>query len=97
MNTENKFQAMTEKFAKKSEGPSGTYLKALSADERKAVESFGDWLQANTEMTTASVASYRSYLAAAIVAFKANKTREDLTSSQRSAVNKFTEYLSTLS
>jgi hypothetical protein len=87
------FHEMAQAFAKPTTGPSGAYLKDLTADERQAVEDFSVWLKANTTMTDASRASYRSYLAACMVAFRAGKSRQDLTSSQRSAAKKFGEYL----
>ena len=94
---ESPFQAMAQAFSKPQGAPTGHYLSALTKDEQETCEAFVAWLKETTTMTTASVSSYKSYLAACMVAFKAGKTRQDLTSSQRSAMNKFVEFLATKS
>lgn len=95
--TENTFKSMTQAFAKPTAVKSGSLIGSLTQEEQREVEAFGEWLKATTDMTQASVASYRSYLAGALKAFKEGKSRDDLTSSQRSAVNKYGVYLSSKS
>lgn len=91
------FKDMTEKFAKPSQVRTGTYIGQLNAEEQAEIEAFAGWLKDTTEMSSASISSYRSYLAAALCVFQTGGTRDDLTSSQRSAVNKYGMYLATKS
>lgn len=87
------FDDMVNAFGKPNTERTGSLLGQLSAEERATVARFADWLKATTNMTDASVSSYRSYVAGAMIAFKAGQTREQLTSSQRSAVTKLAKFL----
>jgi hypothetical protein len=90
------FTEMAQKFAKPTSGKTGGYLSKLNTEEQAEIERFGAWLKTTGDMTDASIASYRSYLAAAMVAFNTGKARGDLTSSQKSAVNRYLEFLEKL-
>ena len=93
--TEN-FSEMAKAFGKPSKGEkTGAYISHLSNEDKAEIEAFSEWLKG--KMSDASRASYRSYLAAAMVTFQTGGSRDDLSSSQRSAVNKYAEYLATKS
>jgi hypothetical protein len=85
------FSEMAQKFSKPTTDKTGSYLSQLNTEQQAEINRFGTWLTG--KMTDASVASYRSYLAASFCIFLTGGERSDLTSSQRSAVKKYAEYL----
>ena len=91
-------RAMAEAFATRSGATTGTYESQLSADQVETLDQFVAWLKDEdpTGTKTDNTAnSYRSYVAQALVHFKAGGVRKDLSTDVRSGVNAFARFLAT--
>jgi hypothetical protein len=91
-------RAMAQAFSSPSKAPTGTFEGQLSAEENAQLDAFVAWLRTEdpkgtkTENTSNS---YKSYVAQALVHFKAGGTRADLSTDVRSGVNAFARFLAT--
>jgi hypothetical protein len=92
MTEKNPFGEFVRKAGSTEPKLTGKYLDQLSDEERDQVIRFGVHLK-STGMTDASVSSYRSYIAQAMVAAKAGTPFESLSSSVRSALKRFAAWL----
>jgi hypothetical protein len=92
----NPLRDMAQAFSSPSKAPTGTFEAQLSAEENKALDEFVEWLRTSDpkgQKTENTSNSYKSYVAQALVHFKAGGTREQLSTDVRSGVNAFARFL----